>query len=211
MVDKKKYILIITVGLVILSSVAGVIFLKFKRQPSLIKPVITEEQKDSIEEPKLLTWEDPAGFSFAHPENIEIDPHEEDEENYAHLELTSPDHPGGIAIWLKDTDYTKIEDWADRESSDSGQVLDTELGGEPAKKIAYNEPKKLVTATLDVDALVLIEMTPDEEGYWQGIYEKIASSFTLIPLEGEDPLAPGPWEGTGGGGGIVEEAEEVIE
>lgn len=201
--------LLIVAGLVgFLLVLMAAIFLKFKRTTSFISPIVSPVERKEV---KLVTWEDPAGFSFDYPENIGIDPHEEDEENYAHLELTSPDHPGGIIIWVKETIYNNIKDWVEKEATEGSQILDSELGGQPAKKIASSEPRKLVTATIDVDALVLIEMIPDGEGYWQEVYDQVIGSFAFIPLGDEEAVAPGPWEGAGGAGGIIEEAEEVIE
>lgn len=199
--------------LVVLVLAGGIIVFKIKKSRApLVGPVVQE-----TESPKLTTWEDPAGFSFSYPEEVEIDSHEEDTENYAHLELTSPGRFGNVQVWVKETDYSEIEDWVDEEvglpagkAGEEEQIFDTELGGEPAKKIAYSDPEKLVTAAIDVDALVLIEMTPDEEGYWQDVYNQILDSFAFIPLEGEEAAAP---ETTSGGGdeGVVWETEEVIE
>lgn len=217
--NKKFLIIGGMVGFLLILGVA--ILLVSQKSSFLLSPIVSDEKAVGEEAVKLMTWEDPAGFSFTYPENIEIDPHEEDEENYAHLELTSSSHSGRIIIWVKDNNYTDIEKWASQEATEGGQIFDTELGGEPAKKIAYVEPAKLVTVTIDVDALVLIEMIPDGEGYWQEVYDQVIDSFAFIPLEGEpafagasagkEAVAPGPWEGGGGAGGIIEEAEEVIE
>ena len=203
--DKKGRL--VTIGIVIILVLAGgiIVFKIKKSRLPLVGPIVQE-----TETPELTTWEDPAGFSFSYPEEIEIDPHEEDTENYAHLELTSSGRSGNIQVWVKETDYSDTEDWVEEEVGEKEQVFDTELDGEPAKKVAYTDPERLVVVAIDVDALVLIEMTPDEEGYWQEIYNQILSSFTFIPLEGEEGVVP---ETTSGGGdeGIIWEAEEVIE
>jgi len=201
-----KKLLILVSAIAILLIIGGIVFTFKSRRASVISPV--GELKPEV---TLATWEDQAGFAFSYPEEIEIDPHKEDMENYAHLELTSPDHSGNILIWVKDTSYTDIEKWPEEEATRGGQVFETELDGEPAKKIAYTDPEKLVTAAIDVDALVLLEMIPDEEGYWQEVYDQILATFAFVPLEGEEAVAPGPWEGAGGAGGIIEEPEEVIE
>ena len=70
---------------------------RFKKGSSLINPA-TGPSVDSSSAIKLDFWEDAAGFSFSYPEDISIDPHEEDEENYAHLELTLPGYEGRIVI-----------------------------------------------------------------------------------------------------------------
>lgn len=207
--NKKLLLIVVGVG-IILAAAGGVLFFVFKPKPGLIKPVSTEEQGPA-EKVERVTWKDPAGFSFEYPKNIEIDPHDEDQENYAHLELTSVERPGKILVWVKDTSFADIADWAEQESTTGGQILDSELGGEPAKKVTWVDPAKLVLAAIDADVLVLVEMLPEDESFWQEIFDEVASSFTFIPLESEEPAAPGAWEGSGGSGGVIEEAEEVIE
>lgn len=204
-----KRLVTIIGGVVVLLVIAGAVFIfQLKKAPSVISPVGELEKEPEV---KLATWEDPAGFSFSYPQDLEIDSHEEDRQNYAHLELTSADREGKILIWVKDTNYSTIDAWVKGEAGEKEQIFDTELSGEPAKKVAYSEPGKLVTATIDVDALVLVEMFPDEEGYWQGVYDQVLTSFTFVPLEGEEAVAPAPWEGPGEAGGIIEEPEEMIE
>lgn len=202
----KKFLVVAGV-IALLLIIGGIaLILQSRRTAPMVSPIGELEP-----EVKLVTWEDQAGFEFSYPQNIEIDPHEEDLQSYAHLELTLADHDGSVIIWVKETSYADIEAWAEKEATRDAQIFDTELGGEPAKKVAYSEPEKLVTAAIDVDALVLIEMIPDEQGFWSEIYDQILSSFAFIPLESEESVAPGPWEGTGGAGGIIEEPEEVIE
>jgi hypothetical protein len=208
MVKKMKKKLLIVGGLLAVLVVGGLVVGRFKKAPSGIISPLVETKKEEIQ---LTVWEDPAGFKFSYPSKIKIDPHKEDKENYAHLELTSPDHLGSILIWMKDTNYKNIDDWAEKDpSASSGQVFDSELGGKPAKKVAYTTPKKLVTATLDGDVLVLVEVMVEDE-WWNEVYNQILSSFEFIPLVGEEKAAPGPWEGTGGGAGVIEEEEEMVE
>ena len=207
LLKNKKLLIILAVVLVL--PIAGIIIFKSKQRTGLDTP-LDNPTVESGSVVKLTVWEDPAGFSFSYPEEIEINPHSEDEENYAHLELVSPsESEGKIIIWVKETEFTDIEDWA--EATTGGQVFDTELDAEPAKKVAYSEPTKLVIAAIDVDVLVLIEMTPDKTGYWQKVYDKILSSFKFIPLEGEE-TAPVPAEpAETAPANIIEEAEEMIE
>jgi hypothetical protein len=196
------------VGLIIIVLVVGgaILIWRFQKIGPLVTPI-----GEQTEEAEALAWEDQAGFSFLYPEEIEIDPHEEDAESYAHLELTSADHPGRILIWVKETDYQDIGSWADEEASPGGQILDTQLGEESAKKIAYSDPEKLVVAAIDVDALVLLEMEPGEEGYWQEIFDQILESFAFIPIEGEEVAEPAEDGGASAGSGVIWEVEEVIE
>lgn len=202
---KKNWLIVgIAIGLIILT-VGVVVVVRLKKQ-SILSPL----GETPTQEAQLPSWEDPAGFKFSYPDGIKINPHEEDTVNYAHLELTSTGHSGGILIWMKDTNYKDLEDWTKKDpSASSGQVFDSELGGKPAKKVAYVSPKKLVVATIDVDVLVLVEVSLDEEGYWQGVSDQILSSFEFIPLEGE-PTSAAPGSGQGGGG-VIEEEEEIVE
>lgn len=211
MVNLKTYLLnkkVLGIGLIIglLALLGGIFFVRAKKFGPLVSPV-GQEEEESV---SLLTWEDQAGFSFLYPDKLEIDPHEDDEENYAHLELISSDHPGRIFIFVKETTHQEIDDWAAKEISPGAQVLDTQLGGEPAKKVAYSDPEKLVVVAIDVDALVLLELEPDEEGFWQEIFDQILTSFAFIPIEGEE-TAPAGGESAPAGDGIIWEAEEVIE
>ncbi|MCJ7786821.1 hypothetical protein MUP06_01215 [Patescibacteria group bacterium] len=205
--------LLITLGiLVLLLAGGGLYYFKFyqKSSSSLINPLTNQNQSEA----KLLTWEDPAGFKFSYPEEIKINNHPEDEENYAHLELTSDSHQGSILVWMKDTNYKTIEDWAKKDpSASSGQVFDSDLGGAPAKKVASLNPKKLTTATVDVDVLVLVELT-SEETWWNETYNQILSSFEFISLQGEKISTPAKVSGSSGQtseGGIIDEGEEIVE
>lgn len=195
----------IAIGLIILT--VGVVAIVRLKKQSILSPL----GETPTQKAQLSSWEDPAGFKFSYPAEVKIDPHEEDTLNYAHLELTTTNHSGGILIWMKDTNYKDLEDWTKKEATGGAQVFDSELGGKPAKKIAYMSPKKLVVATIDVDVLVLVEVSLDEEGYWQGVSDQILSSFEFIPLEGEarpTSTAPGSRQG---GGGVIEEEEEIVE
>jgi hypothetical protein len=122
---------------------------------------------------------------------------------------------------VKDTTYKEIADWVKKENSPSTssgqvgstQVFDSELGGNPAKKLALNNPQKLVTATLDGNAIVLIEVYP-QDLWWNETYNQILKSFEFIPLQGEEISAPAKVSGSSGQtveGGIIDEGEEVVE
>jgi len=206
---KKKVLIII--GVLVLIAIGVFVFLYQKPSSKMVNPLTQTEQN---QEGKLLVWEDPAGFKFSYPEEIKINPHEEDEENYAHLELTVDSHSGSILIWVKDTTYKEIADWVKKENSaGSAQVFDSELGGNPAKKLALNNPQKLVTATLDGNAIVLIEVYP-QDSWWNETYNQILKSFEFIPLQGEEISAPAKVSGSSGQtseGGIIDEGEEVVE
>lgn len=204
-----KKVIFITIGILILAA-AGFFYFKFyqKKSSNLINPLGSQNQNET----KLAVWKDPAGFKFSYPQDIKINNHPEDEENYAHLELTSTSHPGSILIWMKDTNYKNIQDWVKKEASaSSAQVFDSDLGDHPAQKVALSNPQKMVTATLDGNVLVLVEVYP-QDSWWNQTYNQILSSFEFIPLAGE--ITPPQTSGSSGqssGGGIVDEGEEIIE
>jgi len=205
--QKKNWLVLGLILIVIL--LIGVVFLifnPFNKSSSLLSPL-----SSSKEETNLKTWEDPAGFKFSYPEGIEIDNHEEDEENYAHLELTEKNHPGKILIWMKDKVEKNLEVWAANQTGNP-QVFDSELAGQPAKKMAFSSPKKLAIAAFDHEVVILVEVFPENE-WWDETYQQVIDSFELIPLAGEDKSAinaPGAWQG-GGDFGIIDEGEEIIE
>ena len=197
------------IGVLVL--VGGGAWFFFYRQASsgLISPLTDKKEEPEV---KLLVWEDPAGFKFNYPQEVEINNHPEDEENYAHLELTATASPGSILIWVKDTKYQNIEDWAKDQGSEV-QIFDSDLGGNPAKKVAFLNPQKLTTATIDVDALVLVELL-SQDSWWTETYNQILSSFEFIPLSGEEISTPAKVSGSSGQtneGGVIDEGEEIIE
>jgi hypothetical protein len=216
---KRKGFLILGIGLVVLLGV-GVFFLFFWQPGSSLKggasSVIAPQSASPKEDlGEMVWWEDEAGFKFSYPKKAEVDPHPEDEENYAHLELSVPDRAGGIVVWAKDTEHEKIEDWAADVMSQAA-VFDTTLGGYSARRAIFSAPEeKMQLAAIDVDTLILIEMRADsgkQDGFWEVVLDELVGSFEFIPLEGETEFVP-PVKSTGGSGGgqVIEEPEEVIE
>ena len=144
--------------------IAGIIFglfivigILFSNRQRLFPPKNVQKTTDLSLTPtpkeELIAWDDPAGFSFQYPKGLTVDKHDEDQENYAHVELTHTDHKGSVIIWAKDTTATTISQWLKNEKSlkDAASV-DTTLGGNVAKKVMVKEPKKKqITATLDED------------------------------------------------------------
>jgi hypothetical protein len=175
----------------------------FKKQP-VVSQVVQEEKVE------MVTWDDPAGFSFQYPKEITINKHDEDTENYAHLELTASAHTGRLIIWAKDTTYGDIATWIKKDATlKDAAVIDTTIGGKPAKKIILTTPaKKLITGTIDDQILFTVEAEPAEgDLYWQKIYDSIVQSFTFTPSSGNDSTAGSSVEDTGP---VVDE-EEVLE
>jgi len=122
----------------------------------------------------LTTWTDAAGFSFQYPKDLSVNKHEEDNANYAHVELTNKDHPGKIIVWVSDAPTA----WP----PEGGTTLDTTLGGLAAKKILTTAPvKTLSVGTISDNLLFNIEATLTDSEYWQKIHDTIVGSFIFTP------------------------------
>ncbi len=175
----------IVIGSIVLAScVLVAAFVVFRtrsaRTTSNSVPTVTAAPKD------MLTWEDPAGFSFTYPSDVFVNKHDEDTENYAHIEFTSATHAGNIIIWAKDTTYRTVSEWISGDKSlHTSPSVDTTLGGKPAKKIVLSDPtKKIIIGAIDEDVLVTIEADiQTEQSYWQDISLGIAQSFAFFSPE----------------------------
>lgn len=162
-------------------AVGGVIFV-------VIFAVLLSNRKDNAQEKSsvitpeptripvaLATWKDPVGFTFQYPEGLTINKHDEDKDNYAHVELTDANYPGSVIVWLKD--IPKIKD------KENGTILDTKLGAADGKKILIASPeRKLYITALYDDLLYMVEATPGEDGYWQDVFDTVTRSFVLHPV-----------------------------
>jgi len=205
----KKRVFVILGILVLLLAGGSFYYFKFyqRKSSNLVNPLTSQSQTEA----KLAVWQDPAGFKFSYPEEVKINNHPEDEENYAHLELTSASHPGSILVWMKDNNYKDIQAWVKQENaSGSAQVFDSDLGDHPAQKLAFANPQKMVTAALDGNAIVLIEVYP-QDSWFNQTYNQILESFEFTPLAGEiTPAETSGSSGQGSGGEIIDEGEEIV-
>lgn len=204
---KKQMLLVAAAALLGLLSGSVILFLtRARMQPTSQDQAVTPTGVFTTTH-KLLTWDDPAGFTFQYPADLNVDEHPEDQVNYAHVELTNPNYPGHLIVWAKDTTAADSSAWAKTEKQFAGSsILDATLGKQPAKKILLTTPeKKLVTGTIYDELLFMIEVSADESGYWSDINETVSSSFAFKPiLQGEAN------ESESGSEESVEE-EEVIE
>jgi flagellar basal body-associated protein FliL len=142
--NKKKLIILLFI-LIIILLITGGFYYKFYYSSQVILPVSKVQPISVIEE--YAVWTDPADFSFQYPKNLDINNHEEDQTNYAHLELTSKTHSGNLIVWVKDTNAQDIETWI--KMSKINDSLDSDLGGERAKKIlSGDDPKQLTIAAI---------------------------------------------------------------
>lgn len=147
--------------------------------------------------PKLLTWNDPAGFAFQYDSGLEIDNHPEDKINYANLEITEPGKEGKIIVLAADTKYKSVSEWA-------AKAVDATLGGKPAKRIVTAGSDKVVVGAIDDKILFTVEMDLAGVTTWQERFDQIISSYEFVY-----PTAV-PQKSSGSSGDIIEE-EEIIE
>ncbi|OGG08141.1 hypothetical protein A3D05_05385 [Candidatus Gottesmanbacteria bacterium RIFCSPHIGHO2_02_FULL_40_24] len=158
-------------------TVSGFYFGRFlKTGQNTAEAVLPTSTPVSVE---LLTWEDQSEFLFQYPKNLNLNPHSEDNENYAHLELTDKDNPGSVILWTKDTSYENLDDLIDGESLENyvGSRLDTF----PAVKVINNTDKnKFTLEAIRNGYLYQIEVDTFGKGYWQKIFDSIVSSYKFI-------------------------------
>lgn len=124
----------------------------------------------------LATYEDQSLFSFQYPKNLELNPHPEDQENYAHVELTSIEHPGNLIAWTKDTASKDLE--ALKKSEKIENAIDTTLGENPAIKVLQGtDSKKITISTIKEGFLYQLETDLTDEEYWLKVFDQVLSSY----------------------------------
>lgn len=179
---KKRMIIILSISILCIGIVGTFMLWQQKQKPAALSS--TQTQNQTAEE--LVLWEDQAGFSFKYPKELSFDKHDEDQENYAHIEFTSATHSGRLIVWAKDTTYPDVSSWVTKDKTLTGSAsIDTTLGGEPAMKLVISTPtKKYVTGAIIDQILFTIEAEPIEgDTYWQKVYETITSNFLFTPTD----------------------------
>lgn len=175
---KKPVVIILAISILCLGIIG--VFMLWKQKQKPIGSSSTQPLKQAIEENAL--WEDQAGFSFNYPKTLSFNKHDEDVENYAHIEFTSAAHAGRLIVWAKDTTYEDVSEWVKNDKGLSGtSSVDTTLGGLSAKKIIIPTPsKKVIIGTISDQILFTIEAEPSEEDpYWTTVSDMIVSSFVF--------------------------------
>ncbi len=219
---KKKALRWLLIFLILLLGVAvglGIVFrekltvwLKPKKEtPSLLGE---KEERPKFEFSWKL-WEDPAGFSFEYPQDLEIDVHPEDETNYSFLTLTAKDKKGKIEIICNDSQYKDVKEWVSEDSLvKQGSNLETKVASIVAQKVALGNGRE-ITALIDWDEVIyIIDKIPEDElDYWSAVYSHILDSFKLTPLEGESEEEFVDWlqgfENAAAGVDVVEQVEVI--
>lgn len=223
--SRKKKIVIILVILVILGVLGGLgwyfreqIYRGLKsaitgKKKKTINPLGVQEKKEEFNF-KWKLWEDPAGFSFEYPDEVEIDIHAEDEANYSFLTLTSKERKGKLDIICNDSQYADINEWLSEDSLvKQGSGLETQVASVSGQRVALGNGREII-AFIDWDEVIYtIDKTPEKElDYWDEICSHILFSFKLIPLEGETEEQFSEWLGGFDTSGMdVVEAVEIIQ
>lgn len=177
--------IIISLLIVTLAVSIIVVIVAVKKQQSKTTAKVTLTSQTQQEQVDLETWKDPAGFTFRYPKGVDINKHDEDTENYAHVEMTNKDHQGTLIVWAKDTTYADTAGWlANDPLLQNSSSVDSTLGELPAKKIIVTTPKKMYVIGVVTDAILFtIEATPGEDSYWQNVFDTIAKSFQFTDQE----------------------------
>ena len=202
----KKPLIAILVGLIIggISFGGYLAWLGSKPKP------MSQESAVPATAPQLLAWRDPNGFTFDYPDGLTVDKHDEDQQNYAHIELTHPDHPGNVIVWGKDTTAADVAAWAKTEKRfKNASLLDTTFANAPAKKILIAEPKQIIVGTIDDEIIWTVEGLLTDSDYWTNVHGTIVDTFKFIPIgstgkEGQAARAPVQEE-------VFADEEEVLE
>ncbi len=173
---------------------AGIYLFGFKRQAVIVGPEAIVSVSPTPTPQELLTWTDQAGFTFQYPKDVTVDKHDEDQVNYAHIEMTHKDKMGTIIVWAKDTNAADSAGWVKKEKGLSGgTVFDTVLGGISGKKVLLTTPKKvIVSGVVDEGILFYVEGSFEDSLYWTSAYDTITSSFTFVKEKQTAPVGIDP-------------------
>ncbi len=176
----KKFGFPILVGLIIGGFVSGGYLWWIRKQSVPIEQAAAPTPTPA----RLLIWNDPNGFSFQYPEGLTINKHDEDKENYAHLEFTHADHLGSLIVWGKDpvNGVTDAPSWVKSDTRFVGaSILDTEMGGQPAKKVmVIGTPQILVVGAVYDNIVWSVEATLEDPEFWTNTFTSVTNSFTFV-------------------------------
>ena len=201
-----KRILVIAISVLIVLSAAGFFVGRFLNSKTVKTAKVEVTPTLVPEEP--ATWEDQSQFSFQYPKNLKLDPHPEDNENYAHVELTDQTHPGSVILWTKDTKYQDVDSYI--KGNKITNHMESTLGGSPAVKI-LNDSDKNNYSIVTIHEGYLYEISVDTKGEksWDGIFNLIVDSYRFTG-EIQAPAADNSNQAPAASEEIYSE-EEVIE
>lgn len=183
-----------------------------KQVDEKINSPVIEEKSD-----KLLTYNDPTGFSFSYPEKVQITAIETvDNDIYSSLNLSAKEKQGNISVEVITSDLQKIDDWFTRTNFSGGK----NLSGLKKLKIAdldarqFKEEGKLTTIALDPGVLFTITVDyKTEKDFWEAVNNQVIASFVFLAPESQKAS-------TANGSGttsdssdedVIFEGEEIVE
>lgn len=211
----KRPIVIILVAGILLGGLGGGAYLFFSRTGGTKTPNLIAANPTPTPVPTLISWDDPAGFSIKYPDTLTLNKHDEDKENYAHLEFTHPSHPGSVVVLVKDLPkgVTDTISWGKKASTPSSAIsFDTVINEKPAQKILVSSPVKTVTTGIVYDGVLwYIEATLTDDAFWQPIYDGMLNDFTFTPLTGSGSESDSGAGVPASGDAASYDEEEVLE
>lgn len=185
--EKKKLIILIIIITFLVILTGGGYYYWIRR--NYVSPISTVQVTPTVtvtELEELSTWEDQSQIKFQYPKSLSMNLHDEDTENYAHLEFTSLIHPGNLIVWVKDTNFSTIDAWVKSVGATNG--IDTTLGGQKAKKVMISEPKKKILIGLLQNGYAYeIEADPIDFPYWNHVFDVVTESFSFSDMESVSP------------------------
>lgn len=214
---KKPVIIIIAGGLTLGILGAGAYMYLVKK--TVPDPAVIQVNVSPAPIQTLVTWDDPSGFTMQYPDDVSVNKHDEDQVNYAHVELSSSAHPGGIIVWVKDLpkNVTNTLSWGKMAATPSSAIsFDTTLGGQPAQKILVSGAVKQQSVGVVYDGVVWsVEASLADEPYWQQVYDVITKTFAFKPIGGSNAASQPQTPSSGGDAsmdaGASADEEEVLE
>lgn len=206
---KKKIALILSILSLALVTLVLIFYLQYRSKFTAVSPLAQVTPTPILEE--LSTWTDPADFSFQYPKSLSLNPHDEDKNNYAHIELTSPSHSGNLIVWVKDTTAETVDGWV--KQNKISNAIDSELANISAKKIlATGENNKITLSAVNNGYLYQIEVNAADNDFWNKVFSQITSTFKFLSSEKSLKKQPDtPDSVDQGADDSVFEGEEVIE
>lgn len=202
--SKKVFILLIliTVGIV-----GYVIYSSSKNKPIFFSPIVKEkEKKETVQKTKSVDkkYIDGAGFSFSYPEELEVGKNDvNDETIYSSLEIVTKKEAGKISLLVTSSNLSAIDGYFAKEKK---TVKKLKVGEMEARQ--FEDKEKIVTVAFDQGALFTIRVDyQNNKNYWQGVNNKIISTFAFSPPEQIDSSSQGS---TNGQDDVIYEGEEEI-
>lgn len=212
---KSKVVFIVLGILLIVGAVIGILVIR-KPNGEVVSPSQPGEGQEQVVEPtkavpEMLLWNDQAGFTFQYPKGLATNKHDEDNVNYAHIDLLPEGKIGGILILAPDSKYKTLDEWTKKDKElAGGNVLEVTLGGKPAKKVLSADGETITIGVIDSGILFKIQATAYSNSTIKGIFDQVVSTFKFVnPTPAASSGKPAASSGTSEGD-VIEE-EEVVE